>query len=151
MVILAANNRSINSAGTGTMITRTLAIMPIGSIRSWIRAQEPGAAPRGTAAEDIRCSRLVDKERESTQNGPKCPGRFVCRHVVRVAERCRVRETHQKRLRPVRFTHPTWNALVKNRPNLLRYRVSSMGRIARMEKLDNVSRLVKHFWRHPRV
>ena len=67
MVIFAASNRSINSAGTGIMITRTLATMPIGRIRSRIRAQGPGAAGRGTAQKTFVAP--GDKERESTKSG----------------------------------------------------------------------------------
>ena len=72
MVMFDANNRSINAAGIGTMITRTLATMPIGRIRSWIRAQEPGAAGCGTAADDILCGARFGTRQMTMKRGDLC-------------------------------------------------------------------------------
>ena len=70
MVMFADSSRSISSDGTGTMITRMLAIMPMGRIRSAIRAQGPDAAKRGPEAEDICRSIWLIRSGKVSKSGP---------------------------------------------------------------------------------
>src|SRR5258708_5080144 len=90
-LILAARSRSISAAGTGTMITSTLATIPIGKIRSGKRARAeprplPDVAPGGIG--HLRSSgggrnemygrvgRRSRRGAEITQKAPQCPGRL---------------------------------------------------------------------------
>ena len=87
IVMLQESRISIASGGNGTKITKTLAIMPIGKIRSDIRiAEPPGPFVRGIAAEAIRFSECVfsrcrtgicrKRKRKDNENVAKSPGRF---------------------------------------------------------------------------
>ena len=83
---VADSSRFINGAGSGTMITNTLATIPIGRIRSRIRSSGLSRVMRGVVAVAIRrsgcvgrlecCLTVEEKRAEGTQNAAQCPGRF---------------------------------------------------------------------------
>src|SRR5215510_2571424 len=65
IVMLADSNTSISHAGSGTMITSTLAIMAIGRIKSAPRlispSAEPGADGESADPDATKASRRVDE------------------------------------------------------------------------------------------